>query len=260
MRFADLHLHSAYSDGTYNPEQIIREARKHDLAAISVVDHDSVEGIEETIRYGLAEDIEVIPGIELSAELDGSEIHILGYLVDYKNKDLKEKLVFLRQNRIERVYKIIGKLKELGINLSAESVFALSGNATVGRLHIARAMVNEGIVGSTYEAFNKYINDKGPAYVSGFKMTPPEAFNLIRDAGGIAVLAHPYTLHNDSLIPQFVEQGLRGLEAYYPEHSQGMVNFYLALAQKLNLLVTGGSDCHGKAKPESQDGFVKDSL
>ncbi|MBN1914106.1 MAG: PHP domain-containing protein [Candidatus Omnitrophica bacterium] len=257
MRFADLHLHTVYSDGTYTPLEIIRAALKHSLSAIAIADHDNVDGIDEAFEAGSKEGVEVIPAIELSAEYENSELHILGYLIDHKSRELAQKLGFLRQNRIERIYKIAGKLKELGLDLKPESVFSLAENATVGRLHVARAMVKEKLVGSTYEAFNKYIGDKCPAYVCGFKFTPQDAINLIRSSGGIAVLAHPYTLHNDELIPQLVSYGLGGLEAYYPEHSQGMVNYYLGLAAKLNLLVTGGSDCHGNAKPEVKIGTFK---
>jgi len=257
MKFADLHLHTLFSDGTYTPEELIQEAEKQGLSAISVVDHDTVEGIEPTIEIAKSKNIEVLSGIELSAEYDGLEIHILGYLIDYKRKDLLERLDSLKENRIERIYKILDKLKGMGIILKAETVFDLSKQGTVGRLHIARAMVKDGWVSSIWEAFHKYIGDKCPAYICGFRFSPTEAIKLIKDVDGIPVLAHPYTLNRDELIPQFVEQGLLGLEAYYPQHTQGMVNFYLNLATKFNLLVTGGSDCHGNAKPEVKIGSMK---
>jgi predicted metal-dependent phosphoesterase TrpH len=227
------------------------------LSAIAVVDHDTVDGIAPTIEIAKTKDIEVLPGIELSAEYDGLEIHLLGYLIDYKRKELLEKLEFLRKNRIERIYKIVSKLKEIGIPLEAEAVFDIAKGATVGRLHVARAMVNTGLVSSTLEAFHKYIGDKSPAYVCNFRFSPVDAIKLIKEVDGIAVLAHPYTLNRDDLIPKFIDYGLMGLEVYYPEHTQGMVNFYLEFAQKYNLLVTGGSDCHGNAKPEAKIGSVK---
>jgi predicted metal-dependent phosphoesterase TrpH len=257
MKFADLHLHTLFSDGTYTPQELIEEAGKQDLSAISIVDHDTVEGIEPTMEIAKSKNIEVISGIELSAEYDGLEIHILGYLVDYKRKDLIERLGSLRENRIERIYKIVDKLKDIGVALKAEAVFDMAKQGTVGRLHIARAMLKEGLVSSTWEAFHKYIGEKSPAYICGFKFSPQEAIKLIKDVGGIPVLAHPYTLSRDDLIPQFIEQGMMGLEAYYPEHTQGMTNLYLSLAKKFNLLVTGGSDCHGNAKPEAKIGSMK---
>ena len=257
MKFADLHLHTTYSDGTYTPEQLISEANSAGLSAISVVDHDTIEGIDLTIEAALKEGIEVVPGIELSAEYENIEIHILGYLIDYKNKDLLARLSVLERIRVDRIYKIVDKLKALGLNLNPETVFEIAGKGTVGRLHIARAMVKDGIVNSTFEVFHKYLGDKCPANVLGFKFSPQEAIKLIRDSGGISVLAHPYTLKNDELIPKFVEYGLMGLEVYYPEHSQGTINFYLGLCEKYNLLVTGGSDCHGIAKPEVRIGSIK---
>ncbi len=257
MKNVDLHLHTCFSDGTYTPEELVGEVLKNDLAAIAVVDHDTVDGIAPTLEAAKSQDLEIIPGIELTAQYEGNEIHILGYLLEYNNKALRKKLSALKVNRLERMHKILGKLRELDVWLDAEDVFALSQQGTVGRLHIARAMVNKGIVGSTQEAFQRYIGDKSPAYVLGFRYSPEEAIALIRDFGGIAVLAHPYTVTRDELIPQFVTWGLQGLEAYYPEHNQSQINFYLRLAQQYHLLVTGGSDCHGSAKPEARLGSFK---
>ncbi len=257
MKFADLHLHTMFSDGTYKPEELPDKAAKSGLSCIAIVDHDTVAGLPRALEAAKLSDIEVLPGIELSAEYDGLEIHILGYLIDHKNKDLLKKLDFLKNNRIERVYKMVEKLKGLGVALKAEDVFALSENGTVGRLHIARALLKAGQVKSTAEAFHKYIGDRCPAYFCGFKLTPREAIELIRKAGGVPVLAHPYTLGKDELIAQFVRDGLMGLEVYYPEHTQSMVNFYLKLSQEYRLLVTGGSDCHGEAKPEVKIGSIK---
>jgi predicted metal-dependent phosphoesterase TrpH len=257
MRFADLHLHTVYSDGTYTPQELLVEASKQGLAAIAVVDHDTVAGIEPTLNIAEEKNIEVLPGTELSVEYDGLEVHILGYLIDYKSHYLIEKLNELKQIRIERIYKIVGKLKDMGMGLTAESVFEIAKQGIPGRLHIARAMAKQGLVGSLGEAFQKFIGDRCPAYVCGFKFSPQEAIKLIRDVGGIPVLAHPYILNRDELITQFVDYGLMGLEVYYPEHTQSMVNFYLNLAKKFNLLVTGGSDCHGNAKPEVKIGSIK---
>ncbi|MDO8662032.1 MAG: PHP domain-containing protein [Candidatus Omnitrophota bacterium] len=256
-RSADLHLHTLFSDGTYTPEELVSQSLKAGLSAIAVVDHDTVEGVSPTIAEAKDQALEVLAGIELSAAYEDKEIHILGYLIDHQNKILLKKLESLKENRIERVHKMVEKLNNLGIDLKPESVFALSGNGTVGRLHIARALVKEGLVRSLSEVFQKYIGDNGPAYVLGFRFSPKEAIKFIKDSGGVPVLAHPYTLHNDELILEFVKLGLMGLEVYYPEHSQGMVNFYLELAKQNNLLVTGGSDCHGKAKPEVRLGSIK---
>ncbi len=258
MKFADLHLHTLFSDGTLNCEELVDLAAKAGLSAVAIVDHDTVAGIEFAQKAGLENNLEVLSGVELTAEQDGVEIHLLGYLFDHHYPPLLEKLELLRKNRVERIYKISEKLKkEMDVSLDPESVFNLSLKGTVGRLHIARAMVNAGIVKSTYEAFYKYIGDRCPGYVSGFKLTPAEAIKLIKDAGGVPVLAHPYTLRRDELIPEFVKMGLAGLEVYYSEHTQGMINFYRDLAKKYKLVSTGGSDFHGDTKPDVKLGSIR---
>jgi len=257
MKFADLHLHTLFSDGTYTPQELILEVSKLDISAIAVVDHDNIDGIEPTKESAKTKNIEVLSGIELTAECNGLEIHILGYLIDYKNKEFIEKIDFLKKNRIERIYKMLDRLQGMGIKLRAQDIFDIARQGTVGRLHVARAMVKEGLVGSTREAFGRFIGDKCPAYIAGFKLSPLEAIKLIKGVGGIPVLAHPHTLNRDDLILQFIDYGLMGLEVYYPEHTQGMINFYLSLAQKYNLLATGGSDFHGDAKSEAKIGSIK---
>lgn len=256
MKYADLHLHTVFSDGTSLPAELIEEARKEGVSCISIVDHDTVLGIDPALEYAHGKDIEVIPGIELTAEYNDQEIHILGYLVDYKDRSFVKKLEILKENRIARIYKITDKLKGIGLNLAADKVFALANHGTVGRMHVALAMVNEGLVSSAAEAFSRFIGDKSPAYVCGFRFSPAEAIGLIRKVGGAAVLAHPYSV-KDEVTTQLIEFGLDGLEVYYPEHSQSTINFYLNIAQKHNLLITGGSDYHGRAKPEVRIGAAK---
>lgn len=257
VKSADLHLHTIFSDGTSTPEELVSQSKAKGLFCISVVDHDAVGGIERAAAAGGKEGIEVIPGIELSAEWQGLEIHMLGYFIDYKRPYLVEKLASLAQTRVERVYKIIDKLKEAGIDLEPESVFDMAEAGTVGRLHVARAMVKKRITSSTFEAFQKYLGERRPAYVCGFRFSPEDAIKLIKGVGGIPVLAHPYIIKHDELIPQLVACGLMGLEVYYPEHTQAMINYYLDLAKKHKLLVTGGSDFHGLAKPDVSIGMIK---
>ncbi|MBU1124594.1 MAG: PHP domain-containing protein [Candidatus Omnitrophica bacterium] len=257
MKYADLHLHTIFSDGIYTPETLVRRAHKVGLSACAVVDHDTLEGIPYLFTEAKKFDLELIPGIELTAAYEGTEIHILGYYLEYDNRQLADTLVQLKKDRKVRAEEIIEKLHGIGVGLRPEAVFDLAGQGVVGRLHVARALLQEGLVGSLAEAFQRYIGDKSPAYVLGFRFSPAQAIALIRDAGGIAVLAHPYILKNDDLIPRFVDEGLQGLEVHYPEHSQSMVNFYLGIARKYNLLVTGGSDCHGDAKSEIKMGSLK---
>lgn len=258
MKFADLHLHTYFSDGTYSPGELVAQAKKQGLSAIAVADHDTVAGIDPLLREAeAAAGLEVLPCIEVTAQHEGLEVHILGYLVDHHDAGLIERLGTLKENRIERVYKIAERLKRMGVELDPESVFSLAQRGTVGRLHIARALVKAGVTGSTAEAFRKYIGDRAPAYVCGFRFTPQDAIGFIKAAGGIPVLAHPYTLGRDEVIAKLVECGLMGLEAYYPEHTRSMTDTYLKLARQLNILVTGGSDCHGDGKPEVKLGSIK---
>jgi hypothetical protein len=258
MRFADLHTHTAYSDGTFTPEELVRRAKTAGCAALAVTDHDTVGGIEEALHAGAQQDVEVIAGIELTSEHAGREVHLLGYCIDYQDAALRAVLSELQQRRVERVYAMSRRLKsEMGVELRPESVLRLAGNGTVGRLHVARAMVAEKIVGTTQEAFRTYIGDSCPGYVAGFRLGPAEAVGLIDRCGGVAVVAHPYMLRDDALLDELIRLGCRGIEAYYPEHSQGETNYYCAYARTHGLLVTGGSDCHGVAKPEVRIGAVK---
>jgi len=236
---------------------LVKESIARGLSAIAIVDHDTVGAIPEALAAAQGTDLEVIAGIELTAQSDKQEIHLLGYFVDCQNTALLEKIKLVQLNRIERIHKIVNNLEGQGVRLNPQTVFDISGKGTVGRMHIARALVKEGWVTTTAEAFRTYIGDKSPAYVLGFSLSPAEAINLIKGAGGVAVLAHPYMLHNDALITEFTDYGLQGIEVYYPEHSQSMINFYLDLAKKLNLLVTGGSDFHGSVKPDIKLGAIK---
>jgi len=257
IKAADLHIHTNLSDGTLSAKELIKEAKKAGLSAIAFTDHDIVDGIDESITIGRQEGVEVLSGIELSAEHHRREVHILGYLIDHNNQGLLDRLKILRSNRIERVNRMVAKLNEMGLKLDAQEVFAIANRGTVGRMHIALAMVRKGLVANTQDAFRRYIGDNSPAYVLAFRLSPEEAINLIRSCGGVPVLAHPYLVDSDGFIPQLVDSGLMGLEVYYPEHSPTMVNFYLDMAKDMGLLVTGGSDFHGSAKPEVKLGCIK---
>jgi len=160
VKFADLHLHTVFSDGTYTPKQLIQESINAGLSSIAVVDHDTVDGLESALKSAQNQDLEVLPGVELTAEYQGREIHILGYLIDFKNRALIDALNTLQKNRKLRIYKMVNKLSKMGLKLQAKSVFDISQDSTVGRLHVARAMVKQGLVGSIQEAFRKYIGDK----------------------------------------------------------------------------------------------------
>lgn len=257
MPHVDLHVHSLYSDGTSAPQELVNLAVAAGLSAFSLCDHDTVEGIAPCLEAAQGKAVEVIPGIELSAEYGQREVHMLGYCIDPSNAELLEQLSVLKSNRIERVHRIIAKLAELGVHLDADTVFGLSPQGVVGRLHIARALVKEKHVATTYEAFSRYLGDNAPAFVLGFKITPARAMALIRAAGGVPVLAHPYSIRDDAYIEELVAAGLAGIETYYPEHSQSMSNFYRDIAVQHGLIMTGGSDFHGGAKPDVKMGCVR---
>ncbi|MCM8800445.1 MAG: PHP domain-containing protein [Candidatus Omnitrophica bacterium] len=257
MEFADLHLHTVFSDSTYAPQELAFLSKEAGLSCISIVDHDTVDSIEPALGVSKEIGIEVLPGIELTAQYADAEVHILGYLIDYHDQYLKKRLESLKADRRIRIYKMIEKLKDMGINLDAESVFSLAKHAAVGRMHLAMAMKKYGFVDSIGEAFKKYIGEKSPAYILGFNLSPKEAIDLIIQAKGIPVLAHPYSINPQELIFKFIDLGLKGLEVYYPEHTHSMIENYLGIAQKYNLLVTGGSDCHGLNKPEIKLGAIK---
>lgn len=256
MRFADLHVHSHFSDGTFSPSQIVRRARESGLSCIAITDHDTTDAVDLAIQEGGA-DLEILAGIEMTAEFSGQEIHILGYLIDHHDQDFLSMLGRVQSARQERIYGICEKLKSLGAPLEPEDVFRVSGLGSVGRLHVARALVMKGYCSTTGEAFARFIGDRGPAYVGKFKMTPKEAVDWILKVRGIPVLAHPYTLGDPALIPRLVKDGMMGIEAYYTEHSGSQTQEFMRIAARYGLLVTGGSDCHGEAKSEISMGKVK---
>lgn len=257
MKYADLHIHTLFSDGTFTPKEVVDTAKKENLSCISVVDHDTVEAIDSVEKEAALASIENIPGIEITSDENDVEYHILGYFIDHKDKSFLQLLDKIVSARVERVYLIVKKLKKHGINIEAEDIFKLAGKGTVGRLHIARVMKREGHIYSTNEAFQKYIGNNGPCYVARFKLTPKQAIAAIINTGGIPAIAHPLDLGNDDLVPQLVEWGLKGVEVYYLEYSEATINRYLAIAEKYNLLVTGGSDCHGLAKEQVRMGKIK---
>ncbi|MBN3033356.1 MAG: PHP domain-containing protein [Candidatus Saganbacteria bacterium] len=242
---ADLHLHSSFSDGTDSPEELVRQAAVAGLKTIALTDHDTLAGLERAAAAGRAAGVEVIPGLELTTEQPRAEVHILGYFIDGDNQGLRETLARVRQGRIERIHKIVGKLKKLKVEIEPEEVMALSGQNSPGRPHVARALVRKGVVANFKEAFSRYLDVRAPAYVAHYRLPPAEAVRLVRQAGGIPVFAHPAVSNRDDLIPELIAAGLRGLEVYYPGYYADQIEYYLDLARKFGLLVTGGSDYHG---------------
>lgn len=247
----DLHLHTIFSDGLFTPEELVIRAEQMGFTAIAVTDHDSVEGIDRAKVQGKRMGIEIVPGVELSCNVNGTDVHILGYYIDYQGAAVQEFFARVREFRLQRAERMVNKLNELAggrWRVSFERVREIAGAGAVGRPHVAQALVEAGGVASMSEAFEKYIGYDGPAYFPKLRLTPAEVIERIHQAGGLAVIAHPATYGNDGLVYLVIAAGVDGIEVWHPEHNQRAVDHYLELAQKNGLLVTGGSDCHGGRK------------
>jgi len=243
-KYADLHLHTDRSDGVLSPEQIVIQANHNGLSAIAITDHDTLEGIKPALSAGKRYNVEIIPGLELSAESEGEEIHILGYFLDWQKDQLLKRLSKFREARQIRALQMIGRLKQLGMDIQQSEVFNQTDSNYVGRPHIAVALVKNGYAETISEAFDRFIGNNAPAYIPKEAFTPSEAINLILDAEGIPVLAHPSMLKRD-VLGELISYGLMGIEAIHSYHTLQLSNYYIDLAKHHNLLITGGSDYHG---------------
>jgi len=239
----DLHLHSTASDGEFSPSELVAMALERNLLAIAITDHDTTEGIDEALDAARGTELEVIPGVEISSDVPHEEVHLLGYYIDHHDPTLEKKLCAFRQTRLHRAREMLAKLAALGFPLQWEIVAELAGGGSVGRPHIAQAMVKMGYVASTDEAFSLYLGRNGPAYVERYKLSPLEAVSLITEARGLAVLAHPLKVTH--FVHSLMEQGLVGLEVYYNGYSAEDIRKLARLARKFDLIPTGGSDFHG---------------
>ncbi len=253
---ADLHLHSCFSDGTLTPREIVAEAARRQVSPIALTDHDTVAGIPEVLRAGTELNVEVIPGVELSVHEVNQEIHILGYFIQWEDTTFQRTLDLLEQGRRERLKEILRRLDRLGVPLPLAEVLQIAGKGTVGRLHVARALLGRRAVGTLEEAFARFLAQGRPAYVEGTGFTAHQAITAIRQAEGIAVLAHP---DHSALarLPDLVEAGLQGIEVFHPSHATDAVVRLSRVATEHGLLITGGSDCHGLAKGEIRLGQIR---
>jgi predicted metal-dependent phosphoesterase TrpH len=264
MEGIDLHIHSTASDGTLSPSQIIQLAQKLKLRAIAITDHDTIDGSKEALQAGIPPSVKFLTGVEISASSPPSiphagSFHILGYGIRLDDPQLNETLAVLQQARKNRNPQIVKRLNRMGFEFSLDDVVSEVGNGQLGRPHIARYMLKRGFVKSIDEAFQKYIAHGGPAYVDKYRVDCKKAIEIILDAGGIPVLAHPILLNFDKdeigeLFILLKDMGLKGVEVYYPDTSSDMTAFYLELAKRHDLLKTGGTDFHGSLKPEIQMG------
>jgi predicted metal-dependent phosphoesterase TrpH len=254
--YADLHLHTYYSDGSLSPQALMNEAVQVGLSCIAITDHDTVEALPAAFENKPSQ-LELISGIELSCEWHEQEVHILGYFIDYQNQELLKTLEEIRLQRVDRIHAMVDKLQGLGVNVSAQEVLNISPFGTVGRLHLAKVLLDKGVVSNIREAFVKFIGEHGPAYAGRFKLSIQEAVSVIKKCSGVPVWAHPYTLGNDDLLLPLVEAGLKGIEVYYPEHNGRRVEHYKALAKQYGLVCTGGSDYHGQIRQGIAIGSVR---
>lgn len=257
MKYADLHVHTFYSDSTFSPEEVVSLAKDMALAAIAICDHDCTDGIDPAKEAGEKIGVEVIPSIELTVEKPDTEVHILGYFIDWKDKSFQDKLKEVRLFRIERIYKMVEKLKAVNIDIDPNEVFKLASKGAVGRPHLARVMVKAGKVKDMRQAFEKYIGFSGPCYVPKLKLSSKDAMDMVLKAGGVPVLAHSSLMRKDEYIPKLVSYGLKGIEVYHTEHNASAVRRYEAMAKEYGLVMTGGSDCHGMNKGRALIGTVR---
>jgi predicted metal-dependent phosphoesterase TrpH len=241
----DLHTHSTASDGKLRPSEVVHLAAGLGVGTLALTDHDTTDGVIEAQQAGREMGVEVIAGVEINSEGEHGDAHILGYFIDPSEPRLQEQLEAVRDARVGRARGMLKKLAAMGLPLEWGRVMAMAGDAaSIARPHIARAMIEAGYVATVQEAFDQYISNNGPAYVNRLRMTMREAVSFIHGAGGVAVMAHPAESKLVHLIPPLVQAGLDGIEVYYPKHTPEQQSELLALAQRYNLVTTGGSDFH----------------
>ncbi len=262
----DLHSHSTASDGSLTPAELVALARDSGLAVLGLTDHDTVDGIAAAQAAAAQHGLRLVPGLEFSAEYEPGTMHLLAYGIDPVAPALTQKLASLRGDRGSRSARIVARLCELGMPLTIEEVQAAAGGGSIGRPHVARAMIARGYVASTDEAFAQWLNQGRPGFVPQERIAPAEAIALTLQAGGVPVLAHPYQLkptsseHLEQIVRGLCDVGLQGIEVHYSRHRPEQMAEYAGLAQKYGLLVTGGSDFHGASKPDIRLGTGTGSL
>lgn len=246
----DLHTHTTFSDGTRTPEENVRLALERGLEGLAVTDHDTLDGLAPARDAASKTSLEFVPGIEFSSEYEGASLHVLSYWANQEDPSLKAELARLHDTRFRRGEQMVGKLQELGYEISFDRVRQIAGDDLIARPHVAQAMVEAGIVPSEKDAFDRFISDGGPAYVPKHALDPMDALELIAGAGGVCVLAHPGMWKGagsvpNELIERMAEGGMVGLEVDHPDHDAEQRARYRALAARLDLVPTGASDCHG---------------
>lgn len=253
MDTIDLHTHSTFSDGTFTPLQLVKYAEEKGLKAFALTDHDTTEGVKEA--KSIETNVEVISGVEISTRHDKKEIHIVGLYVNENDADLNKQLKYYREKRVTRNFEILEKLNSLGVNITIDDVKESCTGDVISRAHIAKALVSKGFVGSYTEAFDRYLGDNKCAYVPRETLNYEESMELITKAGGVPVLAHPllYKMSDTNLENMMVklrQKGLKAVEVYYSTHSNSDTQHIMAMANRVGLIYSGGSDFHGATKPK----------
>ncbi|MEE9277410.1 MAG: PHP domain-containing protein [Dehalococcoidia bacterium] len=258
MARADFHLHSTKSDGILTPREVVAKAAANGVTVMALTDHDTTAGVAEAAAVGEELGVRVIPGLELSADLpEGGDAHLLGYFRTIDSPRLQSQLAAFRDGRNERGQTMLAKLDALGLPLDWERVLAIAGEAAVGRPHVARAMVERGYVASVRQAFDDYLHTGGPADASREKLPPETALHLLRECGGVAVLAHPSFLPNPAAaVDRLLPAGLQGIEVYYKNYTEAQIAEFKALADAKGLFPLGGSDYHGIHDDEREPGDI----
>jgi len=253
-RLIDLHMHTNCSDGVLAPAELLARVRQKDIAAFAVTDHDSLAGyrvLQELVQPG---DPELISGVELSVDCEGEDLHMLGYLCDPDHPELNQRLAFFQQERNRRGLLMVEKLNQLGVELSFETVQQVAGDSAIGRPHVAEALLRKGLVENFDDVFRRYIGNGRPAYVKKARLTPGETIDLIHTAGGVAVMAHPGINGMYRFVDKLAPLGLDGVEVYHYAHDQEQVRQFKRLAKRYGLLLSGGSDFHGRDERECEIG------
>jgi len=259
----DLHSHTTASDGTFSPAQLVEEAQRVGLRTLGITDHDTFSGYDQALPLARAAGLDLVRGIELSTKLNGHSVHLLGYFLNEPHPGLAEFQTWIRdlqESRRERNIRLVARLQELGLDVTMKEAEARGGGMT-GRPHFARLLVEKGYVSNMQQAFDDYLDESAKGYVTRREPQFAEAAQRIGQAGGIASLAHPIRLREDlaKVLPQLCADGLTAIEVYHSDHSPEQTELYLQLAQEHELLVTGGSDFHGAAKPEIQLGTGREN-
>ena len=248
----DLHSHTKFSDGYFAPQELLEKVKEKNISVLAITDHDTVDAIPSAITLAKNFGITIVPGVELSSQEGERDLHILGYFVDIENEEFKKYLTLFKFERIKRAERIIKKLNTLGFRISIEDVLSLSETSVVGRPHIADALVKLGIVKSFYEAFQKFLGNNSPAYEKKYYVSPANAIKIIHDAGGLAVIAHPGALPEET-IQGLIKADIDGFEIYHPAHSSDQMKYYEGITNNYFLYGTGGSDFHGGTRSDANN-------